>query len=608
MRVWIATGLSLLCLHFGFGDLHEEMRREAEAVQSNQPQFDLQKQAKDLQSSLISEEHRAELDKLQSSDSPMKKELEGKGAIDPEFAPIFEQHKTRDLYVDKDDPLFADGDLITDASEKMVGIEGRVDPNDLESDSSDEIIVSCEQAGSPLPIVLTRALHVDVKHIPAKKEKRSWCKGHSEEFASHFWRENAKRDKGNLENRFGKDASIKDFKIEITGGNFGGDYHVKGSWSHNEQGVASGACSSFATKEVILQEERWEETDRWEWENPRAARQVSANSSECIFREFLEPRVESSSSGEERGLTKTIGNRAIRRPHWKERLVYLVAPACPDPEKDCKHINPHRCRLIENSKKCAQTSPEGECLLWSKQFACSKRTRKAENSFSFGDAPPIYCLDGKCQENEYEPNTNFSDVATKLMLFSEMKQDLEKNRTPDATTAQVFPGKSYNCCVSRWEKGLYDCCTRLTGGVMKAHLAKCSEEEVLLSELKDEGRCHFVGEREEQLAGVLWTTRTRKVYCCFRSKLMRLLQTQARQQLGIDWGTADSPNCRGLSPGEIQQVNFDQIDLSGAIDVERVDQKALEKKLKSFQDRLGDVEASVRENTKTIHEALIDDN
>lgn len=61
-----------------------------------------------------------------------------------------------------------------------------------------------------------------------------------------------------------------------------------------------------------------------------------------------------------------------------------------------------------------------------------------------------------------------------------------------------------------------------------------------------------------------WRTCFRKktVFCCFGSKFAKLLQEQGRKQLGLDFGTAQSPNCRGFTEEELQKIDFSKLDLS----------------------------------------------
>lgn len=57
-----------------------------------------------------------------------------------------------------------------------------------------------------------------------------------------------------------------------------------------------------------------------------------------------------------------------------------------------------------------------------------------------------------------------------------------------------------------------------------------------------------------------------KVKCCFSSKLARIIHQQGRPQLGLDFGTADEPNCRGFDAEEFQSLDFSKIDLSDYYD------------------------------------------
>jgi conjugal transfer mating pair stabilization protein TraN len=54
-------------------------------------------------------------------------------------------------------------------------------------------------------------------------------------------------------------------------------------------------------------------------------------------------------------------------------------------------------------------------------------------------------------------------------------------------------------------------------------------------------------------------------YCCFNSKLARILQEQGRAQIPSigGFGSAQSPNCRGFTTHEFQSLDFTKIDLTG---------------------------------------------
>jgi conjugal transfer mating pair stabilization protein TraN len=51
-------------------------------------------------------------------------------------------------------------------------------------------------------------------------------------------------------------------------------------------------------------------------------------------------------------------------------------------------------------------------------------------------------------------------------------------------------------------------------------------------------------------------------YCCFNSRLARIIQEQGRAQLGKSWGSAKSPECSGFTLAEFESLDFSQIDLT----------------------------------------------
>ena len=86
-----------------------------------------------------------------------------------------------------------------------------------------------------------------------------------------------------------------------------------------------------------------------------------------------------------------------------------------------------------------------------------------------------------------------------------------------------------------------------------------------------------------------------KTYCCFNSKLARIVHEQGRPQLQgdiSDWGGAESPNCRGFTPEEFQMLDFARIDLSewyGDIEGKAQDQieTDMQQSVKDFYDKFG---------------------
>jgi conjugal transfer mating pair stabilization protein TraN len=51
-------------------------------------------------------------------------------------------------------------------------------------------------------------------------------------------------------------------------------------------------------------------------------------------------------------------------------------------------------------------------------------------------------------------------------------------------------------------------------------------------------------------------------YCCFNSRLARIVNEQGRAQLGRDYGDAKSPDCSGITVDALQRLDFSRMDLS----------------------------------------------
>ena len=89
---------------------------------------------------------------------------------------------------------------------------------------------------------------------------------------------------------------------------------------------------------------------------------------------------------------------------------------------------------------------------------------------------------------------------------------------------------------------------------------ECEEDELQLGVKRKLKSAHYVGSycASEVLGACV---EEREAYCTFNSPLSRIIQEQARKQLGIGWGDAEDPNCRGLTVAEINKLDWDKIDL-----------------------------------------------
>jgi conjugal transfer mating pair stabilization protein TraN len=94
-------------------------------------------------------------------------------------------------------------------------------------------------------------------------------------------------------------------------------------------------------------------------------------------------------------------------------------------------------------------------------------------------------------------------------------------------------------------------------------LLSCEEAEQILAMKKDNKLCHSVGSycsiKVPLIGTCLQTTQT---YCCFNSRLARIINEQGRPQVGRSWGAAKSPSCSGFTVAQLQALDFSRMDLT----------------------------------------------
>lgn len=90
---------------------------------------------------------------------------------------------------------------------------------------------------------------------------------------------------------------------------------------------------------------------------------------------------------------------------------------------------------------------------------------------------------------------------------------------------------------------------------------ECEEKEFELGAKKATKVCHFVGSycADETPFGCI---EKRESYCCFNSPLGRIIQEQARPQLGTPFGDPENPDCSGLKVDDLGKLDWSKIDIS----------------------------------------------
>lgn len=395
--------------------------------------------------------------------------------------------------------------------------------------------------------------HLQVAVIPAIKTRITKCLGHTKK-KSFYWKEDAQKAKESKKKEFKKDRSIKVYHFELTGGGILHDYTLCSSWSHHDN---SDQCDHQKTEEIVEREGKIDES--WKTDQSKQLEALQ-NDPNC---QLLYPQII------EGPMTKVISGEPIFKEVWSRRLFF----SCGGSEgKKCQSLR--SLGGVLTKKKCLNENEFGECQQWEKTYDIGKRASRSTTTIAF-QKEGLWGLEETSPN--YEKNRDLPEVAATLSIFADIKSEIEKTSEEyKMKSPQVFKGEVYKCQRSFIKGILYDCCKKMDGLAVHAKLASCNSEEKCLSVKRHEGKCRFIGITKGKLG-----TETTHVFCCFPTKLARIIQEQGRQQLGIPWGNADNPVPRGFTLEELQRIDFTKIDFSEVLDDLKIDPQDLKNKIQN---------------------------
>lgn len=244
--------------------------------------------------------------------------------------------------------------------------------------------------------------------------------------------------------------------------------------------------------------------------------------------------------------TRLIEGYPVFKQCWQEQRTYR----CERPvQNTCTPLRLKGCSQVNS--RCLEKQGD-DCILYEQTFECVTQQAPTKRlSIKRGTLP--FCLDGSCSTFGYAPNQDMAEALSKLAIFKDMQGQIE------AKANSIFKGEARTC--SRNCVNFKDCCASGKGWGVSLGLSNCSEEEKALAKFREEKKCVFVGTYcAEKALGVC--LKKKSTYCCFGSRLARLLHDQGRAQLGLNYGDAESPQCRGFTLEELQKIKFDNLNMS----------------------------------------------
>lgn len=249
-------------------------------------------------------------------------------------------------------------------------------------------------------------------------------------------------------------------------------------------------------------------------------------------------------------VTRIVDGIAVTQPCWAWSRSYTCA----------QFTQAQDCQTLESTPGCSLVREDclsGEpCRTWERVYDCPVPDQPADTSQFICDGD-VYCIDGSCETIEREANDEFKDAVVALNAMDQARREFD----PDTLT--LFKG-TRNTCSSK-VFGVLNCCKGkgfpLIPGIQLLVALGCSREEMLLHQRDVQGLCAYVGTYcSDSFLGVCLTKK--KVYCCFESKLSRILQEQGRQQLNKPWGKPKTEQCLGFTIDEFSRLDLSKMDFS----------------------------------------------
>jgi len=424
-----------------------------------------------------------------------------KTTTEPVAAYVKEHSAKREMYkLDLlTDPMFNNANESQINPEKTMQ-ESLIEEDNVQTETTEEF--ECEEGGDEYVQKCSKRRVVEIEIIPEKKEQEKYCPGHPYKFRSG---------------------------------------------AHYKHRVRT--CSSGCQSREKITQHRSVKVIKDEWIDDCAVLEDKADQGLCRY-------VEAQIGGLEiRTLTGKVINpetgkpeteaEPITRDSWVENYTY----ACMfRPKSGCESLRSRGC--IQTKSDCIE-QVGGVCVAWRQTYKCVT-SKKATKRYRSADGKTLFCLTGDCADSDYEVNGELAEALAQMAVLKEAQDDIRAN-------VGIFKGQSRSCrknCA-----GFRDCCKNGNGWGVDMHLSECSGEEKELANWKSKNRCTYVGTYcSEKVLGKC--IRKKSSFCCFGTKLAKLINEQGRRQLGIGFGDVKAPDCRGLTPEELSRIDMSSMDLS----------------------------------------------
>ncbi|RZL20629.1 MAG: conjugal transfer protein TraN, partial [Sphingomonas sp.] len=246
--------------------------------------------------------------------------------------------------------------------------------------------------------------------------------------------------------------------------------------------------------------------------------------------------------------TRIIDGVSVTQACWAWSRSFICQRLTP--ASDCSALDDNKlCKFLRD--ECLDDPQSGACKVSQRIYSCPLPDDKAPADKQYVCGGDVYCLNGSCETIEREASTEFKDALVALHSIGDAGKQFDPNNLT------VFSGERGTC--NKKIFGASNCCSG--SGVPLLTPWLCSSAEKQLDEKDDKGLCHKVGSYcSDKVLGICVTSKD--AYCCFGSKLSRILQEQGRQQIGKAWAKPKDETCKGFTIEEFQRLDLSQMDFS----------------------------------------------
>lgn len=308
-------------------------------------------------------------------------------------------------------------------------------------------------------------------------------------------------------------------------------------YARKTQGWLSSGAGAWmsATLTMVVTEKKWVPDVVWSESCPFSKTEGAMTGSSCV-----EP-------GETRTVVVDGQSYPVYQACWKWRDTYLTQT---ESEGTCgEYMNDKACTVTRS--QCAD-SVDGFCVSQQVTYSCERK--KTGNGQICGGE--FFCKDGSCAQGQTGTSNMFGQAVSALAAVAAAGKDVAEL---NGENVRAFTGEGKSC--KKFAAGFNNCC-KDSGWGQDVGLSSCSSDEKALGKAKEKKLTIYVGEYcSKKVLGVC--LEKKRGYCQFESKLARIVQDQGRRgQLGIGFGSGESPDCRGITVKELQSLDFKVMDFS----------------------------------------------